>query len=116
MINLELFFAISLLIQLAHSCEELLTGFHRKWFFIKMSFLTFLLLDTVCSLFFVLVFIFPNFPYRIFLQYFFLLLMFANGVEHIVWWGSIKKYVPGLVTAFLHIFLFCIFYFQLLSN
>lgn len=33
----------------------------------------------------------------------FLLVMFANGIWHIFWAWSEKRYVPGLVTAPLHI-------------
>ena len=113
--NLELFFILSLLVQITHSCEELLTGFHQKWYLFKMSFRTFFLFELVFSSFWILVFLLGNFPFRIELQAFFLVLMFANGVQHIVWWGNAKKYVPGLVTGFFHIIIFLVFYFQVLK-
>lgn len=111
MMNLEVFFIISLLVQLVHSAEELLTGFHRQWYLFKMPFSVFLLFEVVFSSFWVWVLLQADFPHRIGLQMFFLILMFANGVQHIVWWGSVKKYVPGLITAFLHIAVFLAFYF-----
>jgi len=110
---LATFFTLSLIIQLLHSIEELSTGFHRKWYFFKMSFITFLLFEVIFNLFWILVF-FNLIPYQQFLQSLFLVLMFANGVQHIVWWGSTKKYVPGLITAFLHIILFIVFYFKII--
>jgi len=39
--------------------------------------------------------------------------MFANGIWHIVWWAIEKKYVPGLLTAPLHLIAFIYFYFSL---
>jgi len=112
MLNLELFFILSLLVQLAHSAEELLMEFHKKWYLFKMPFWVFLLFEAIFSSFWVLVLVMNNFPYRTELQIFFLALMFANGIQHIVWWGNTKKYVPGLVTAFLHIFVFLVFCFK----
>jgi len=57
----------------------------------------------------------PEFPFRLQLLAFFLALMFANGVQHIVWAGSVKRYVPGLITSPIHIVLFLIFYYRTLS-
>ncbi len=55
-----------------------------------------------------------QFPNRDYLMGFFNVLMFANGLWHIAWFGIVKKYVPGLVTAPLFIITFLIFYFQIL--
>ncbi len=114
MVNLELFFALSLLVQLIHSIEELSTGFHKKWYLRQIPFRLFLAFELVFSLFWILIFFLKYFPYRPELQAFFLVLMFANGIQHIVWWGNVKKYVPGLVTAFLHVAVFLVFYFKVL--
>src|SRR3989344_9498995 len=108
---LEQFFLISLFVQLAHSVEELTTGFHKKWYLFKMPFRVFLSFELLFSAFWILVF-FSSFPFRENLQAFFLVLMFANGIQHLVWWGCEKKYVPGLITAFAHIALFIVFYFK----
>lgn len=78
----------------------------------KMPFSTFLLFEIVFTLFWIFVLLTPQFPFRLDLQKFFLLLMFANGVQHLVWWGVIKRYVPGLITAFLHVIVFAIYYFD----
>jgi hypothetical protein len=110
---LEQFFAISLLVQIAHSIEELSTGFHKKWYAFKMPFWVFLTFEVVFESFWIIVWLFQDFPSRVYLQAIFLALMFANGVQHIVWAGILKKYVPGLVTTPLHIIVFLMFYFRL---
>lgn len=107
---LEQFFLLSLVTQLIHSVEELSTGFHKKWYLFKMSFRTFLIFEILFSGFFIFVLFATAFPFRNLIQEFFLILMFANGVQHLVWWGAVKKYVPGLVTAFVHIAIFSVFY------
>jgi hypothetical protein len=109
---LEQFFVVSLCIQIVHACEELLTGFHKKWYVTHMPFWIFLLFEIAFEGFWIFVWLLPDFPNRGFLQSFFLILMFANGVQHIVWAGNVKKYVPGLFTAFFHVFIFLLFYFQ----
>lgn len=108
---LEKFFIASLLVQLIHSVEELSTGFHKKWYLFKMPFLVFLSFELIFSGFWIFV-LFSSLPYREYLQAFFLILMFANGVQHLVWWGFEKKYIPGLITAFAHLLVFLIFYFK----
>lgn len=108
------FFAICMLVQIAHSAEELTTGFHKIWYLLKMPFWVFLTFEIVFEIFWIIVWLWQSFPYRIQFQAFFLILMFANGVQHIIWAGSTKKYVPGLVTAMIHIILFTIFYFKIL--
>lgn len=109
---LEQFFAISLLVQIAHSVEELSTGFHKKWYVFKMPFWVFLAFEIVFEGFWIAVWLLQDFPERTHLQAFFLALMFANGVQHIVWAGNAKKYVPGLITAPVHIIIFLVFYFK----
>lgn len=106
---------IALFIQLAHSIEELLTGFHKKWYLVKLPFSFFLVFEVIHNIFWFSVFRVGSFPARLQLMSFFLVLMFANGVQHVVWAGSVKKYVPGLITAVLHIVNFLVFYFGVLS-
>lgn len=114
MTALEYFFIILLGIQFFHSIEELSNGFHEKFPLIKMKFQTFLILEILFFGFWVTVFFFNGFQYRDQLMAFFNVLMFANGIWHMVWWGIVKKYVPGLVTAPLFVITFLIFYFQAL--
>lgn len=111
---LEQFFAISLAVQIAHAIEELSTGFHKKWYLVRMPFWVFLVFELVFEGFWIVVYLFQDFPNRAVLQAFFLALMFANGVQHLVWAGSVKKYVPGLLTAPIHIIIFLVFYFTVL--
>lgn len=99
MTSLNTFFLVSFIVQVAHSIEELSTGFHKKWYLFKMPFSLFLLFEIAFTLFWLSVLLIPTFPIRNELQSFFLLLMFANGIQHIVWYGNVKKYVPGLFTG-----------------
>ena len=110
--HLEHFFAYSLFVQLIHSIEELTTGFHKKWYLFKMPFGIFLAFEVLFSAFWITVLLLPGSSYRTYLQEFFLVLMFANGVQHLVWFGNTKKYVPGLITAPIHVMVFLVFYFQ----
>lgn len=110
-----LYGTIALFIQLAHSIEELATGFHKQWYFRKLSFRFFLTFEVIHNLFWLVVFYFSSFPFRFNLISFFLVLMFANGVQHVVWADSVKRYVPGLVTAVLHISNFLVFFFSLVN-
>lgn len=112
MSNLELFASIMFVVQLVHSAEELKTGFHKKWFLFKMKYRTFLIFEILHNSFWLLVLLFKNFPYREQLLLFFIFLMLANGIEHVVWGFVQRKYVPGLITAPLHILIFVIFYFS----
>lgn len=109
-----LFAALMYVVQLIHSVEELTTGFHKKWFVFKMKFRTFLSFEIVHNLFWLLVLLLPTFPFRIQFLAFFIIEMLANGIEHVIWAGTVKKYVPGLLSAPIHIILFLIFYFQIL--
>ncbi len=111
---LEQFFLASLIVQLFHSVEELSTGFHRKWYLFKMPFWVFLSFEIIFTAFWLLVLFTPTFPYRETLQGFFLVLMLANGIQHIIWSGVVKKYAPGLVTAPLHVLVFVVYYFQII--
>lgn len=94
---------ITFFIQLIHSIEELSTGFHKQWYLFKMPFYVFLTFEILFTSFWALTVFTELIPNKELLLRFFLLLMFANGIQHVVWFGSVKKYVPGLVTAFFHI-------------
>jgi hypothetical protein len=108
--DLESFYILSLSVQVIHSIEELSTGFHKRWYLFKMPFWAFLVFEICFSGFWIVVLMNPIFPYRSTLQLFFLLLMFANGIQHFVWWGNVKKYVPGLLTAPIHIIIAIIYF------
>lgn len=111
---LEQFFLIGLVTQFAHSVEELSTGFHKKWYLFQMPFWMFLAFEIAFSTFFIFVLLTPTLSYRSIIQAFFLVLMFANGIQHLIWTGCVKKYVPGLITALVHIGIFLVFYFSVL--
>lgn len=109
---LDYFFIASLLVQCAHSLEELVTGFHKKWYLFRMPFFVFLAFEIIFLSFFVFVQLNSLLPFRSELQAFFLLLMFANGVQHVVWAACVRTYVPGLLTAPLHLLVFVFFFFS----
>lgn len=112
MSDLELFFVIFLVIQFFHSIEELSNDFNEKFPLVKMKFRTFLCFEILFFGFWVAIFLLKDFIYRDELMAFFNLIMFANGLWHMVWWGIVKKYVPGLVTAPLFVLTFMVFYFR----
>ena len=101
--QVELFFLLGLLVQVAHSIEEMTTGFHRKWYLFAMPFWVFLLFEIIFLTFWTTVLLIPEFPARGNFQVGFLILMLANGIQHLVWAGIKKGYVPGLITAPLHV-------------
>lgn len=98
--------------QVLHSLEELGTGFHKKWYLFKMPFWMFLLFEVIFTVFWAITIFTNALPEKNFMMKVFLLLMFANGIQHLVWFGCVKKYVPGLITCFLHLgwFIFIFFY------
>lgn len=103
MMSLLFFAQIAFVIQLAHSFEELSTGFHKKWYVFKMPFWVFLIFEITFSLFWGVAIFTNTLANNPFLLSIFLLLMFANGVQHLVWFGVTRKYNPGLVTSFVHL-------------
>lgn len=112
MFSLEQFFLVSLIVQILHSVEELSTGFHKKWYLFTMPFWVFFAFEMIFSAFWIGVLLLGPTSF----QAFFLALMFANGVQHLIWAGSVKRYVPGLVTAPLHIAVFLVFYFSYFNS
>lgn len=109
---LEQFFTVSLLVQIIHSIEELVTGFHKKWYLFKMPFWIFFLFEIVFSSFWIVVWLWSDFPNRLRFQTFFLILMFVNGVQHLVWAAVTRKYVPGLITAPIHVIVTGFYFFS----
>jgi hypothetical protein len=77
-----------------------------------MPFWLFLLFELTLLSFLGFIWLNHSFPNREYFQAFFLALMFANGVQHLVWSGAAKKYVPGLITAPVHIAVFLTYYFR----
>jgi len=112
--NIEIFAPYFFIIQLVHSLEELSSSFHARWYLFRMPFRVFLGFEILFNLFWAIVLISKQFPERQLLLAVFILLMFANGIQHLVWFSLEKKYVPGLLTAPLHVILFLLFYFQMI--
>lgn len=95
-------FGISCAVQVIHSLEEIFTRFEKRWPLWRMNRVTFVSFEIFfTALFLSVFFIKPAFG-ETFAKAF-LLVMFANGIWHIFWAWSEKRYVPGLVTAPLHI-------------
>ncbi len=112
MVSLQQIAQVMFFVQLLHSIEELLNNFHKRWFFKKLSFKFFLWFEIAHNIFWGLVIFIPTFPFKLPLLGLFSLLMFANGIEHLVWYMWEKKYVPGLYTALIHIISFAVFFFS----
>jgi hypothetical protein len=112
LILIETCFTILLGFQVLHSIEELSMKFHERCPFFKMGFKTFLAFEILFLVFWVIVLLEKQFPARDYLMAGFLLLMFANGIWHIVWWGVEKRYVPGIITAPFFVIVFLLFYFR----
>ena len=111
MTYLEIFFLIQLGVQILHSLEELTQGFHKNNFLFPMSFKTFLSFEILFTILIMSIFFLPINMLREILMHIFLILMFANGIWHIIWARVVKRYVPGLFTAPLHLIVFLVFYF-----
>lgn len=79
----------------------------------KVTGLQFAVFELVFQLVWMLPLFLSNFPGRDSMLWFFPLLMFANGVWHIVWFWffeKLKRYVPGLITAPIFVIAFVIMY------
>ncbi len=109
---IQSYFTLLLFVQIIHSIEEISTGFHKKWYLFKMPLPVFIVFEIIHSIFWISVGYFNEFPFRINLMIIFYILMFANGIQHIVWANIVKKYVPGLYTAPLFILIILIFLFN----
>jgi hypothetical protein len=97
------------LAQLCHSFEELTHGFHKKWYLFKMPFWVFLTFEILFNLFWAVV-IFSNvLANKETLLVVWIALMTLNGMQHVVWSVVLKKYVPGLYTAPLHLVLIALY-------
>lgn len=94
---------VAFAIQLVHSFEELSMGFHKKWYAFKMPFWIFLLFEITFSFFWGVVIFAGVLGAKPMLLSVFLLLMFANGIQHLVWFGVTRKYNPGFVTSLVHL-------------
>lgn len=114
MTTLEIFFLVQLAVQVIHSIEELVMGFHKNNFLFKMSFRFFLGFEILFTVFWVGVFFLASAGVKEVLLPLFMILMFANGVWHVVWARVERAYVPGLLTSPLHIGIFLYFYFTVL--
>jgi hypothetical protein len=112
--QLSSYFGLLLGVQLLHSLEELTHGFNKRFPLFAMTFRFFLTFEIIFFLFWLTVFLVASFPFRAGLMAFFILLMFANGIWHLVWWSIEKKYVPGLYSAPIFILVFLKFYFGVL--
>lgn len=102
-----------LFLQFIHSLEEQLGDFHSRWPLMKITRTQFATFEILFQLFWFLPFIFANFTGRDEMLWFFPLLMFANGIWHVIWFGFFekgKRYIPGIFTAPLFIILFISMY------
>ena len=102
--------------QLIHSQEEIWTNFHKRWFVFTMPRWVFITFEILFTLPIIAYLLNPNLPYANGYMSVFALLMFVNGIEHIIWALLEKKYVPGLATAPLFVIIFVLYYFSLVGG
>jgi len=114
MSDLELYFKILVGIQFLHSIEEICTRFAKRWPIWRMSQKTFVLLEIFFAFLVLSMVLIKTLPYRDIFMAIYSILMFANGVWHLMWAGIEKRYVPGLITAPFFLIVYLIFYFRLL--
>jgi len=114
--SLESFFQLFVGLQIIHSLEEIYTRFDKYWPVWKMSRRFFVSFEIIFSSLLLFVVFYQEFPARLLFMQAFNLLMFANGIWHLMWAGVVKKYVPGLMTAPLFLIVFCLYYFSLLAK
>ena len=112
--SVEGIFVIMLVVQFFHSIEEQLTNFEKKWPLMRISGVQFWLFEIFFQITFSIFFLINDYIGRTEVMVFFVLLMFANGIWHIVWFWFFEKgkYVPGLLTAALFIIAFFIHYYS----
>jgi hypothetical protein len=109
------YFVLLGLIQLAHSQEEIWTGFHKRWFVFTMPRWVFITFEILFSLPIIAYIAKPSLPLAHWYMPLFALAMFVNGIGHIVW-GLVKRsYVPGLITAPLFVVVFFAYYVHLIK-
>lgn len=111
--HIEQYFKLFVFVQLLHSQEEIHTRFEKRWPVWRMSRTFFVTFEITFSIFLLLMVFVETMPGRNAFMVFFNVLMFANGIWHMMWAAIEKRYVPGLFTAPLFIIVFSLFYFQL---
>ena len=97
--NLESYYLALVVTQLLHSQEEIWTRFENKWPLWKMSRKFFICFEVLFSILIISLYLFKNFPQRELSMLIFNVLMFANGIWHLMWAGIKKQYITGLITA-----------------
>ncbi len=112
----EQYYIYFVIIYLLHSQEEIYTHFEKVWPLWRMSREFFITMEVLLSILLISVIFIKIYPYRIYLMSVFNLLMFANGIWHITGAVTLKKYIPGLITAPFAVIIFLIYYIQLLMK
>lgn len=112
--NAYVYFVLLGLTQLAHSQEEIWTGFHKSWFVFTMPSWVFIVFEVLFSIPIIAYIANPHLLYADVYMPAFALVMFVNGIGHIVWGLVARSYVPGLVTAPFFIAIFVFYYASLI--
>lgn len=104
------YFVLFGLAQLAHSQEEIWTGFHKKWFVFTMPRWAFIAFEVLFLAVMFLYILRPELAFAATYMKLFALVMLINGIGHIVWGLVLRKYVPGLITAPIFVVIFFFYY------
>lgn len=114
--SLHAYFIAFGVVQLAHSQEEIWTGFHKKWFLFTMPRWVFIAFEVVLSATILAYMLNLHLVGATVFSQWFIFAMLLNAMEHIIW-GAIKKsYVPGLITAPIFLALFIPYYANLVTS
>lgn len=103
------------LIQLAHSQEEIWTGFHKRWFVFTMPRWVFIIFEILFSIPIIAYIANPGLPLADWYMPLIALVMLIDGVRRIVWGLVERKNVLGLVTASLFVIVFIFYYIGLIG-
>lgn len=110
------YFVLLGLTQLVHSQEEIWTNFHKRWFVFTMPRWAFVTFEVLFAIPIVVYMVNPNLPLASIYMSAFALVMFINGIGHIVWALVEKSYVPGLITAPVFVAIFVFYYSSLVRG
>src|SRR5690554_216417 len=92
--TIENTYIVLVIVQIVHSMEEIFTGFAKKWPVWRTSQREFVLFEIFFSVLIISVIFLKDFPFRNTFMAGFNVLMFANAIWHLMWAGTVKKYVP----------------------
>ncbi len=114
---LTVYYFIFFFLMILHSVEEQALNFADRCPFMRLTYTQFWLFEVFFIIVWIVPFLLPQLFIAKLMEAFFPILMFANGIWHLVWFWFFergKRYVPGVVTGSLFVIIFLQFYFGFL--